>query len=145
MNDSYASYWEIPGEKQHVMCQEIGHLFGLTHTSVDGSSQDTCMDYSSGLDSQWPNDHDFDELATNYELLDQYDRYDADVATSDDGGGGCNAPPGRGCNKNGAGKTPPMGVRIRANQNFELWVAPGTDGGLWIHHVRLVPQDYDIQ
>ena len=28
------------------MCQEIGHVFGLGHTSGDDSSQSTCMDYS---------------------------------------------------------------------------------------------------
>jgi hypothetical protein len=46
MNDSYASYWEVPNEKSHVMCQEVGHLFGLGHTSEDGLSQMTCKDYS---------------------------------------------------------------------------------------------------
>ena len=143
MNDSYASYWTIAGEKNHVMCQEIGHLFGLTHTSEDGSSQGTCMDYSTDPESQWPNAHDFEELAAKYAHLDSYDSFDG--ATSGDGGGGCNAPAGKGCNKNAAGEVPPMGIRIRANQNFELWVAPGKDGGLWIHHVRLVPEDYDIQ
>ncbi len=29
------------------MCREIGHTFGLGHTSEDGSSQNTCMDYFS--------------------------------------------------------------------------------------------------
>jgi hypothetical protein len=58
VNDSYASYWDIEGEKNHVMCQEIGHLFGLGHTTEDGTSQGTCMDYSMDLSSQWPNPHD---------------------------------------------------------------------------------------
>ncbi|MFT5419040.1 MAG: hypothetical protein ACI915_005398 [Gammaproteobacteria bacterium] len=140
MNDSYASYWTIPGGKNHVMCQEVGHLFGLTHTSEDGSSQMTCMDYSQDPDSQWPNEHDFQELAIKYSHLDSYNSYDDAIGS---GGGSCNAPAGVGCNKSGAREIPPMGVRIRANKDFELWVAPGNDGGLWIHHVRLVPEAYD--
>lgn len=146
MNDTYASYWTIPGEKQHVMCQEVGHLFGLGHTSEDGSSQMTCMDYSTDPESLWPNVHDFDELVAKYGHTDGYDSFDS--GTSFDSGG-CTAPAGKGCNKNGArngaGETPPMGIRIHANKNFELWVAPGKDGGLVIHHVRLVPEEYDIQ
>ena len=64
MNDSYASYWTIPGEKRHVMCQEIGHVFGLTHTSDDGTTQNTCMDYSQSITSQSPNAHDYEQLQT---------------------------------------------------------------------------------
>jgi hypothetical protein len=45
------------------MCQEVGHLFGLGHTSEGGSSQGTCMDYSNSPDSQWPNAQDYDMLA----------------------------------------------------------------------------------
>jgi hypothetical protein len=50
------------------MCQEVGHTFGLGHTSTDGSSQNTCMDYYSNTSSSdWtstgPNQHDFDQLA----------------------------------------------------------------------------------
>lgn len=56
MNDSYAWYYNSePSEAPHVMCQEVGHLFGLGHTSEDGSSQQTCMDYSSDPRSTSPN------------------------------------------------------------------------------------------
>ena len=54
MNDFYQSYWAIPGEKNHVICQEIGHVLGLGHTSEDGTSQGTYMDYSTDINSQWP-------------------------------------------------------------------------------------------
>lgn len=27
MNDFYQSYWAIPGEKNHVICQEIGQFW----------------------------------------------------------------------------------------------------------------------
>lgn len=62
-------------EMKHVICQEIGHTFGLGHTSEDGSSQNTCMDYyhntsASDVKSTQPNQHDYDELATIYSHTD---------------------------------------------------------------------------
>ena len=62
-------------EMQHVICQEIGHTFGLGHQSEDGSSQNSCMDYynnTSYLDttSTRPNQHDYDQLAAIYSHLD---------------------------------------------------------------------------
>lgn len=139
INDSYSTYWTNEGEKNHVMCQEIGHVLGLDHTSEDGSSQQTCMDYSNDINSQWPNQHDYDELALIYAHLDSYDSFTSGGSGSG-GGNGCNAPPGKGCNKNNA-TVPPMGVRVVSGANFEIWVAARADGGLWIHHVRLVPQN----
>ena len=49
MNDSYfnSSTYNNPNEREHVMCQEGGHTFGLDHQSTDGSAQNTCMDYFS--------------------------------------------------------------------------------------------------
>lgn len=136
VNDSYSSSWLIPGEKNHVMCQEIGHVFGLGHTSVDGSSQGTCMDYSTDLSSQGPNAHDYVELAAIYGELDTYDSFDGE--SSGGGGGGCKAPPGKGCNK--MGSPVPMGVLVHRGPGYEIWVASRPDGGLWIHHVRLAPR-----
>jgi hypothetical protein len=146
VNDSYSSYWEIVGEKNHVMCQEIGHLFGLGHTSEDGSSQQTCMDYSSDPLSQWPNQGDYDLLLGIYGHVDAYNSYAGAVADGGDGGSsGCNAPPGKGCNKNNpVADIPPRGVRVNQSRNAEVWVAPRNDGGLWIHHIRLVPSEYDV-
>ncbi len=43
------------------MCQEIGHVFGLDHTSTDGSDQNTCMDYSDDTTPDKPNKHDFEQ------------------------------------------------------------------------------------
>lgn len=139
MNDSYSSYWQDPAEKNHVMCQEIGHVFGLGHTSEDGSSQMTCMDYSNDPNSEWPNQHDYDQLIAQYAHTDSYNSYDAGLSDGGDGGGVCNAPPGKGCNKNnGAVEIPPMGIKVHGGKRFEIRVAPGLDGGLWIHHVYLV-------
>jgi len=79
MNDSYFtnSFYNNPNERLHVMCQEVGHTFGLGHTSEDGSSQNTCMDYFSNTGanagstlSTHPNQHDYDQLGLIYAHLD---------------------------------------------------------------------------
>jgi len=79
MNDTYfnLSTYNNPNERQHVVCQEIAHTFGLDHQSENGSSQDTCMDYFSNTGanagstlSTKPNQHDFDELNIVYGHLD---------------------------------------------------------------------------
>lgn len=79
MNDTYfnTATYNNPNEKLHVMCQEVGHTFGLGHTSEDGSSQNTCMDYFSNTGanatntaSTLPNQHDYDQLDINYGHLD---------------------------------------------------------------------------
>ncbi len=79
MNDSYfsSSYYNNVNEREHVMCQEVAHTFGLDHQSEDGSSLNTCMDYFSNTGanagsslSTRPNKHDFDELNIIYAHLD---------------------------------------------------------------------------
>ena len=81
LNDTYfnTSTYNNPNEKLHVMCQEIGHTFGLGHTSEDGSSQNTCMDYFSNTGanagstlSTHPNSHDYAELSSIYSHLDTF-------------------------------------------------------------------------
>ncbi len=75
MNDSYftSPTYNNANERLHVMCQEIGHTFGLGHTSEDGTSDNTCMDYFSNTGanagstlSTHPNQHDYDMLASIY-------------------------------------------------------------------------------
>jgi hypothetical protein len=79
MNDSYfnTSTYGNPNEKQHVVCQEIAHTFGLDHQDESGISLNTCMDYFSNTGanagstrSTTPNYHDFEELAIIYNHLD---------------------------------------------------------------------------
>jgi predicted Zn-dependent protease len=71
MNDSYfnsGSYNETA--RQHVMCQEIGHTFGLDHQDESGADLNTCMDYANSLDNPSPNAHDYQQLQTIYQHLD---------------------------------------------------------------------------
>ena len=71
MNDSYfagGGYTET--NRQHVMCQEIGHTLGLDHQSTSGADLNTCMDYANALDNPNPNQHDYDELVSIYSHLD---------------------------------------------------------------------------
>ena len=71
MNDSYlasSSYSEI--NRQHVICQEIGHDWGLDHQDESGADLNTCMDYADALDNPDPNAHDYDQLETIYAHLD---------------------------------------------------------------------------
>jgi hypothetical protein len=79
MNDTYfnTATYNNPNEREHVMCQEVAHTFGLDHQSTDGSSLNTCMDYFSNTGanagstlSTRPNAHDFEELYTIYTHLD---------------------------------------------------------------------------
>ncbi len=73
VNDTYfalARYNNI-NEKLSVMCQEVGHTFGLGHQDETGISLNTCMDYyhhTSDADtkSTHPNQHDYDQLVTIY-------------------------------------------------------------------------------
>jgi hypothetical protein len=70
MNDSYLSSGYSTTNKQHVICQEIGHTFGLDHQDESGADLNTCMDYSNNLDNPSPNQHDYDQLASIYSHLD---------------------------------------------------------------------------
>lgn len=91
MNDTYfnTATYNNPNEKLHVMCQEVGHTFGLGHTSEDGSSQNTCMDYFSNTGanagstaSTHPNAHDYSMLSTIYAHLDSSTTAAASAASS---------------------------------------------------------------
>ena len=71
MNDSYLSSPSYSDtNKQQVMCQEVGHGFGLDHQDESGADLNTCMDYSNALDNPSPNAHDYQQLETIYAHLD---------------------------------------------------------------------------
>ena len=74
MNDSYFAYapYNTLAWKNLVMCQEVGHIFGLDHQDEDfyNTPLGTCMDYSSDPTlNQHPNQHDYDMLETIYAHL----------------------------------------------------------------------------
>ena len=67
VNDSYldsSSYATVA--KQHVLCQEVGHTFGLDHTSENGQDDDTCMDYADAFDNPHTDDHDNEQINAIY-------------------------------------------------------------------------------
>lgn len=66
VNDSYfsTSTYNNANAKRHVLCQEVGHTFGLGHQTAV-----SCMDDRNGLfDGAYvsPNQHDYDQLVTIY-------------------------------------------------------------------------------
>ena len=82
VNDTYFSTakYNTSSWKNLVMCQEVGHTFGLDHQDeiFDNLNLGTCMDYTddpSGLvktqlSNEHPNAHDYNELEAIYSHLD---------------------------------------------------------------------------
>jgi hypothetical protein len=74
VNDTYftTATYNTPAWRRLVMCQEVGHTFGLDHQDEDFSNPNlgTCMDYTSDPDgppsNEHPNQHDYDQLETIY-------------------------------------------------------------------------------
>ena len=84
MNDTYFNLktYNTPAWKQFVVCQEIGHTFGLDHQDENFSNANlgTCMNYTNDpdgtirgqMDNKHPNQHDYDMLETIYAHLDSF-------------------------------------------------------------------------
>lgn len=75
MNDTYFSTkaFNTNEWKNLVMCQEIGHIFGLDHQDEDFTNENlgTCMDYTNDPSTnQRPNQADYDALLAKYEHID---------------------------------------------------------------------------
>jgi hypothetical protein len=86
MNGTYFSTpkYDTPARRQLVMCQELGHTFGLAHQDEVSNNPNlgTCMDYTndpnggvggaSATDpsNKHPNRHDYNQLALIYSHLD---------------------------------------------------------------------------
>jgi hypothetical protein len=75
LNDTYYSTatYNKPAWRNLVMCQEVGHTFGLDHQdeNFNNANLGTCMDYTSDPSTnQHPNAHDYEELELIYGHLD---------------------------------------------------------------------------
>jgi hypothetical protein len=75
LNDTYfnTTKYKTSEWKNLVMCQEVGHIFGLGHQdeTFDNPNLDTCMDYTNNpASNQHPNAHDYELLESIYEHLD---------------------------------------------------------------------------
>ena len=75
VNDTYfnTSTYNAPAWRNLVMCQEVGHIFGLDHQDENFNNPPlgTCMDYTSDpTQNQHPNKHDYDQLELIYAHLD---------------------------------------------------------------------------
>jgi len=65
----YKAIYDTPEWRQFVMCQEVGHDFGLDHQDENfyNPNLGSCMDYTaSPASNQHPNQHDYDQLASMY-------------------------------------------------------------------------------
>lgn len=86
LNDTYFNMakYNTPAWRRLVMCQEVGHTFGLDHQDevFNNYNLGTCMDYTNapaggivngfnyGPSNEHPNQHDYDQLVTIYTHLD---------------------------------------------------------------------------
>ncbi len=75
VNDTYhdSPPYNTDQWRQFVMCQEVGHTFGLAHQDENFSNPNlgTCMDYTNSPGTnQHPNQHDYDMLEQIYAHLD---------------------------------------------------------------------------
>jgi hypothetical protein len=129
VNDTYfgGAPYNTPSWKQLVMCQEVGHDFGLDHqdTNFNNPNLGTCMDYTNDPSSnQHPNAHDYEELDIIYAHLD-----------GSGGGKPCN--PHKPSCKPAVGNAPPFSQASRANG--DLYVDDLPNGGRRITHVLWAP------
>lgn len=78
LNDTYftTAKYNTAAWKRFVMCQEVGHTFGLDHQDegFDNGNLGTCMDYTSKPagppSNEHPNAHDYQQLETIYSHTD---------------------------------------------------------------------------
>jgi hypothetical protein len=87
LNDTYFNTptYNTTAWRNLVMCQEVGHTFGLDHQdeNFNNANLGTCMDYTNDPSTnQHPNKHDYDELVTIYTHLDSTTTVGAVVSAS---------------------------------------------------------------
>ncbi len=120
----YTEEFKVEAVKQVT---DRGHTLGLGHTSEDGSTQNTCMDYSQSPASTAPNSHDYSQLVSIYGHTDSYNSNSIGAAVSIS------------AEQNLMAGQIPMGIRVRKGVFDETWVAPDGKGGIWVHHITLAP------
>ena len=111
VNDTYfnTQQYDTQSWRDYVMCQEVGHTFGLGHQdeNFDNANLGTCMDYTDDpdgtilgpLDNLHPNQHDYDVLTEKYAHLNETDSDDDKKPNNGKGGGKKkNKPAGVGAN-----------------------------------------------
>lgn len=139
MNDSYSSSFSSQNQRWHVMCQELGHVLGLNHTSTNGTSQNTCMDYSTSSTSVSPNSHDYSQLVTQYGHTDSYNSYSTSSAAAASYANPAQANARLPAAKRAMLGSLPLGERVKKDIFSETYVAPDGKGGIWVHEVILAP------
>lgn len=135
LNDTYfdQSFYDETW-MQSVTCQELGHNIGLGHQDEFFTNEPlfSCMDYQNPP-FEYPNDHDYEQLALIYQDTDTYNSYKVDG--DDSGSGECNAPPGKGCNKAGANNAVGWGMSLGRRGNAETFIRIDNDGVRHLTHV----------
>lgn len=136
MNDSYfnTSTYNTPAWRRMVMCQEVGHEFGLDHQDENFSNPNlgTCMDYTNDPDgppsNEHPNSHDYEQLEAIYSHVDSITTISQTVSNHFGNGNNGNAADaaewGRALRKDSKGRTS-LYVRDLGNSEkvftFILW------------------------
>ncbi|MBI2120088.1 MAG: hypothetical protein HYT94_00510 [Parcubacteria group bacterium] len=94
LNDTYfnTATYNTPAWRNLVMCQEIGHTFGLDHQDeiFNNPNLGTCMDYTNDpsgtlygqLGNEHPNLHDYEELEAIYAHLDTINTASQGISSS---------------------------------------------------------------
>lgn len=80
VNDTYFNQatYNTPAYRRLVMCQEVGHTFGLAHQDENQTNPNlgSCMDYTRDPDgppsNEHPNSHDYAQLQTIYSHNDSF-------------------------------------------------------------------------
>ncbi len=132
VNDSYfnTATYNTPAWRRLVMCQEIGHTFGLDHQDENFSNANlgTCMDYTNNPagppSNEHPNAHDYEQLETIYAHLDSITTVGQAVSNNRNGSAADAAEWGRELRKDSKGRTSVYVRDLKNNEKvftFVLW------------------------
>jgi hypothetical protein len=92
LNDTYYNTvkYNKPAWRNLVMCQEVGHAFGLDHQdeAFDNTNLGTCMDYTNDpdgtlygqLNNEHPNFHDYEQVSIIYSHADVFNSFSSSLS-----------------------------------------------------------------